>query len=354
MLRSRKANDDSTRSPQHRFKFVQPYTNIVNKPKVISNHKRDATPESRQSDNRNVGNTPRSKSADPCRPGDVLVSESDHAETEEPCNIVMTEDSNSQAPQDTIFTMEDLTQIPDMDVGESIAHLFLPSLEPTWIDSGSMFSPLDSLVSQSDLGWSSDESSTYSISTSWARENLTAPPPPPPLTKHKSKPIDHEQIGDVEIGRNEANTLSREQLSGYTALHVAAYHGYLPIVQMLLKNGDKTAMPVDLLNNRHQTALHIACARGHEDLAQYLLDHGADPLIWNSQGQTVLHAAVVSGHSGIVRLLLNAMPDRNMPDQDGRTALHTAVAMGHAEMVRLLLDHGMDRNARILPTVPGL
>ncbi|KAM3424164.1 hypothetical protein BST61_g11293 [Cercospora zeina] len=351
ILRSRKATADSTQNQQHKFKFVQPYTNIVNKPKPICNDKRGTTTEPKPSLNRNTSPAANSKSSDTCSPGGVCVNDADHSPIKQQWNVPIANDGSSQSPQETLFTIDDLTQVPDMDIGGHMAHFFLPTLETTWVDGGSMFPPLDGTVSQSDHGWTSDESSTYSISTSWARENLDAPRP---SSAQRINSLDWKDTSDIEMSRSEPSRPSCEHLSGYTALHVAAYHGHLSIVQMLLTNGDNAAMPVDLLNNRHQTALHIACAQGHEALAQFLLDHGADPLVWNSHGQTVLHSAVSTGRAAIVRLLLNAMPDRNMPDQEGRTALHTAVAMGNAEIVRLLLDYGMDRNARILPTIPGL
>ena len=61
---------------------------------------------------------------------------------------------------------------------------------------------------------------------------------------------------------------------GFTPLHIAAKHGHIKVVQLLLKKG----MDPDAKGRNDLTPLHVATHYGHPDIALYLLDRGANAL----------------------------------------------------------------------------
>ncbi|XP_062117100.1 ankyrin repeat-containing protein At5g02620-like [Humulus lupulus] len=170
---------------------------------------------------------------------------------------------------------------------------------------------------------------------------------------------------DIEI----AGTRAR---NGYDAFHVAAKHGNLGVLKVLMEAIPELAMTVDLTNT---TALHTAAAQGHVEVVNYLLDSFSSLVtITRSNCKTALHSAARNGHLMVVRALLSKEPgiavkiDKkgqtalhmavkghnvelvtemlkanlsliNMVDAMGNTALHTATRKGRAEIVQMLLSH---------------
>ena len=59
---------------------------------------------------------------------------------------------------------------------------------------------------------------------------------------------------------------------GMTALHMAATHGYVQIVKMLIDKGaDLHSCDNDLM-----TPLHFACSEGNTDIVQMILEKGKE------------------------------------------------------------------------------
>ena len=117
------------------------------------------------------------------------------------------------------------------------------------------------------------------------------------------------QTNDIDTitARVEQNPASASKLDayGYSALHYAAQHNHLQIVELLLTKG----CSVD----------------------------------GNSCGATPLHRAAYAGSTDACRLLLKAHADVNVMDtsfSDNATPLHKAYSGGHVEIVNLLLQHG--------------
>jgi ankyrin repeat protein len=79
-------------------------------------------------------------------------------------------------------------------------------------------------------------------------------------------------------------------------LYLAAWHGRLDFVQLLLDHG----AAIDALTNIGRTPLYKASAKGHIDVVRLLLENGADPNISNHNGFTP--SDVASRHE-IVQLL---------------------------------------------------
>lgn len=123
---------------------------------------------------------------------------------------------------------------------------------------------------------------------------------------------------------------------GATPLHVAASHGHVGIVRLLLQ-----AEPADVNTRRDssgRTALHTAAAHGRAAAAHALIAAGADVNLARDNGSTPLHAAAAHGHAEVVRLLLGAGAVVNLGrDDNGKTALHVAVGQGRLDIVEMLL-----------------
>jgi ankyrin repeat protein len=149
----------------------------------------------------------------------------------------------------------------------------------------------------------------------------------------------------------DVNTVDEE---GVSPLMLASYHGFKPIVEMLLQRGAK----VGAKNNRQETALRLA-GSAHADIVRLLLEHGADPNVKDFYGKTLLVALCEAGadrDAETIRLLLEHGADPNMRGENGTPLLY-AINMGphgSAEIARLLLDHGANPDARDKSDSPAL
>ncbi|CAK4621694.1 unnamed protein product, partial [Aphanomyces euteiches] len=98
----------------------------------------------------------------------------------------------------------------------------------------------------------------------------------------------------------DAADVSKSVWQGKSALHWAAYHGELQIVETLL-----TRLDVNHQDITHQTALHTATAANKLACVELLLDRGADMDIPDANGLTALHVAESKNHKAICGLLLH-------------------------------------------------
>lgn len=138
---------------------------------------------------------------------------------------------------------------------------------------------------------------------------------------------------------------------GDSALHIAAAHGRVSAVALLLN----AKANIDLADASGCSALMRACnstrltsvqqqgarpdAFKRATLVDALLTAGANPNATDATGRTALSlAALADAHS--MPSLLNAKADCNLADQDGKTPLLCAVAGRNVRAAKLLLDHG--------------
>ena len=168
------------------------------------------------------------------------------------------------------------------------------------------------------------------------------------------------------LGDNYTLFLNESDIHGNTALHVAAKHGHVTILRILLEEGCNPLCA----NGRGNTPLHLASMKGHASCAELLLDarvqvngreitasHATtmdaigetryiDSL--NASGLAPLHlAAFVSSHTTVVVLVEHGAIldvsvaralDRLPYMCGGSTPLHIAASQGDARMCRILLD----------------
>lgn len=134
----------------------------------------------------------------------------------------------------------------------------------------------------------------------------------------------------------------------FTALHIAAYFGYVPLADLLLRNDAHVAELGTADSNGHQP-LYWACMRGHMNMVQKICDEGADinggqKEDDNTEGITPLHGAVSSGYIEIVEYLLDKGATIDVLSDDDGTALYIAADEEYLPIVQLLLDRGADPN----------
>ncbi|KAH8760351.1 ankyrin repeat-containing domain protein [Diaporthe sp. PMI_573] len=140
------------------------------------------------------------------------------------------------------------------------------------------------------------------------------------------------------------------RLAGFTALQLAADHGHLAVVDLLLAKGADannwgTTENVIVDGERGGTALQLAVARGHSAVTKRLIDGGADVnMTCQNSSDTALQAAIRTGNTAVLELLLAAGAD---VDAAVPWALQEAAENGHVDIVRELLQVHPDINMRL-------
>ena len=166
-------------------------------------------------------------------------------------------------------------------------------------------------------------------------------------------------------------------LTGYTALHFAAQHGYLDVAKLIIDSkvdidpldswgyppfyyaamGDNVAVWELFTNNLEDmnpenswgwTPCHQAALSGSLKILKSIMDNVRNknhPITkGRNVGVTPLHIAAETGEVDTCRLIMKYVRNKNPPDVDGITPLHTAAFFGHLEVVKLLLDESDDKN----------
>jgi SAM-dependent methyltransferase len=125
-------------------------------------------------------------------------------------------------------------------------------------------------------------------------------------------------------------------LDGFTALHLAAGDGRIPIIKLLLRAGATVDMPC----SAGGTALYVAIQMGQFAAARRLFDAGADPAFTDLQGNTLLHVACNLGRTDIVKWLLQLNVDPQSKNQQGETPGTWAARAGFEKLAAMLGDGG--------------
>ena len=123
-----------------------------------------------------------------------------------------------------------------------------------------------------------------------------------------------------------------------TALHEAAWHGELEVMEQLLEHG----ADLNAQGGLHNTALQAAATSGSDDIVSWLLKNGADARLSGGVFSNALSAAVHSGIFNIVPMLHDKGADINAQDVQGRTAVHLAAWHGSLDNFRWLKNQNGD------------
>uniref|UniRef100_H2YPY9 Ion transport domain-containing protein n=1 Tax=Ciona savignyi TaxID=51511 RepID=H2YPY9_CIOSA len=143
---------------------------------------------------------------------------------------------------------------------------------------------------------------------------------------------------------------------GMTAMQMAATHGHVEIVQLLLNQG----ADFQLYDNDLMTALHFACSEGSTDIVRLILREEIKPMFHRKMmlrpdagKNTCLHVTVSKGHRDLTLELIawagkldEVVHFVNLSRAHNVTPLHIAAAQGHIEITKLLIESGARVNAR--------
>jgi hypothetical protein len=127
-----------------------------------------------------------------------------------------------------------------------------------------------------------------------------------------------------------------------TALLAASYHGYVDVVQALLRA--KVSASACALQGR--TALHLAADQDHAAIVALLCSAGAPRDAQDVKGRTALHLAAWQGHLASVEALVLAGAALEVRDRNGDTALSLSATEPVPAVVRRLVAASADIEAK--------
>jgi ankyrin repeat protein len=136
---------------------------------------------------------------------------------------------------------------------------------------------------------------------------------------------------------------------GFTALLLAASHGHVNVLKILLAH---RGVALDQPDASGKSALHWAASGNRVEAAACLLRAGAKASPLHRQRYTPLMTAVGFGHVDVIKLLIRHDGfDAHHVNIYGNTALHLAVMNNNPDVVACLLSAGADV---MLPNMKGV
>ncbi len=148
------------------------------------------------------------------------------------------------------------------------------------------------------------------------------------------------------LAKEAVNDKSIKQVHGTTALHLAAFHGHVAVMEILLKAG----ADIHARNVVGETPLLVATSKSHIHAVEFLLDRGADANLGNQQLYTPLMSASRAGCADCASLLIKHGAIVNAVNREQQSALHYAIwaddDIGAQDVIRVLLAHGLDETLR--------
>ena len=100
-------------------------------------------------------------------------------------------------------------------------------------------------------------------------------------------------------GRHQFVT-ARNGNGGWCALGIAAWHGHVDMMRIVLRAG----APINMATGHGETPLYLAAQHGQMEAVKLLLESRADTGLANSKGATAICVAAEQGHEAVTRLLV--------------------------------------------------
>jgi len=102
-----------------------------------------------------------------------------------------------------------------------------------------------------------------------------------------------------------AELLQSQDRNGRTGLHIAAMHGHIQMVEILLGQGAE----INATDRNGWTPLHCAAKAGHLEVVKLLCEAGASPKSETNYGCAAIWFAASEGHNEVLRYLMNKEHD---------------------------------------------
>lgn len=150
---------------------------------------------------------------------------------------------------------------------------------------------------------------------------------------------DIKRLEEIFSNGAEVNLLD---VSGWSALHMAACDGIAEVVTWLLQHGAS----VHVRDKQGQTPLKIAVENDHHKVVELLVQTGAHLTESPLRLGEVLVSAAAADNVERLKSYHIAGADLSCADPCGRTALHAACTVGSEECVRFLLEAGVPTTTR--------
>ncbi|KAM4706565.1 ankyrin repeat domain-containing protein 53 [Discoglossus pictus] len=124
---------------------------------------------------------------------------------------------------------------------------------------------------------------------------------------------------------------------GFTAMHLAALHGRLQCLKLLVED---FKLSVDLPSHSGWRALHLVLNQKSGsralDCVRYLIEQGADVNVWSKTKVTPLHQAATEGLHDCVVALVEAGADVHAKNSQGQKPIDLCKIWGHRSCTRYL------------------
>jgi hypothetical protein len=157
-------------------------------------------------------------------------------------------------------------------------------------------------------------------------------------------------IGEATELLDAGASVNSANLENKTALMMAAAHGHLAMVKLLIERGaaiDMRSKAGPFVTSAFGssrpggwTALSAAASNGNPAIVELLLERGATAREWADDQMSPLKAAVQGGNPVIVDLLLQRGADVNAVNDTGYSLLAMADINGRGAVARVLRKHG--------------
>jgi uncharacterized protein len=136
----------------------------------------------------------------------------------------------------------------------------------------------------------------------------------------------------IQAGFDSNSESINQYTKGNTALHEAAFRGYLELVNYLITEG----AAINAKNYMGNSPLMMAVINKQNEVVQALIDAGAEVDLTDMNGMTPLMMAAAKGYFDISERLIDAGANKNHQDDDEETALDLAYKCGSYEIIQLL------------------
>ncbi len=139
--------------------------------------------------------------------------------------------------------------------------------------------------------------------------------------------------------------VNKKNISGYTALHIAAENGHAKAVNLLIKY----KADVDAITENKFTCLHCAASVVNIEVLKSLIKARAPLYAEDKNGRSFVHIAAENGNVSVLDLDAIKVDNAALLEDKltcGSSPLHTAVLAGHDKFVAALLKAGVDVNVQ--------